>query len=232
MPWFGQYLLGAALSGFALSGGEEELAQAHWKMINQRLQATKPNRWIDLNGAAWIIAEKLDLLPGPAQELLQFKAIPPAVPWVGPWLCDPDQKLGPPMEITRATVMEADVDFGPPIIMSLPKGKFAFLETHIELNHLEAWLEKYQTGVAQAVPPVPTSKDMAPKNKGGSPRKFDKEAFMQQAAGLLAQPEGIRPKTRQQLTAAMAEWWLETWGEEAKPSTLRAFVAEIYSPKD
>jgi hypothetical protein len=107
-----------------------------------------------------------------------------------------------------------------------------FQRIQIELNHLEAWLEKYKAQVGRPVPSAPTSKDMAPKNKGGAPRKFDREAFMQQAAGLLAQPECIRPKTRQQLTAAMAEWWLETWGEEAKPSTLRAFVAEIYSPKD
>jgi hypothetical protein len=82
-----------------------------------------------------------------------------------------------------------------------------------------AWLRKrqYAWPAACGAEPVsaPQPKDApktSSKNKGGAPRKFDKEAFMTQAARLLAQPDGSRPKNRHQLTAAMAEWCLETWG--------------------
>jgi hypothetical protein len=203
-------------------------------LVNRKLQGANPNRWIGLNDAAWIIAQKLSVPMGEGREVLQREALPPAVPWVGldrsvegddaTWLL--------PWEIDRATVEGADVDFNFEDLRSPACGRH-FRRIHIELNHLEAWLEKkLKAREVQPVLSVSANKDMAPKNKGGAPRKFDKEAFMQQAARELVLLEGNGRKKRQALTAIMAEWCLATWGEEPDTTTLRRWMAEIFNPTE
>jgi hypothetical protein len=163
-----------------------------------------------------------------------------------------------PTEIPPSLLIHASFDFRQGVLW-INDGSFDLEDIYLEQNRLDAWLERKRLAqadqhvpssllrqmektlhsmreqmapAAQPGPSVPANGDLGPKNKGGAPRKFDKEAFMRQALRLLAQPDGIRPKNRQELTAQMAEWWLETWGEEAKPSTLRGLMAEVYAPPD
>ena len=55
-----------------------------WEKINcWNFEGWPPNHWIELSDAVRCIERELKVLPGEAQHLLQFEAIPPAVPWVG-----------------------------------------------------------------------------------------------------------------------------------------------------
>jgi hypothetical protein len=224
---------------------KDEFDQLLLDGINHHLQGDRPICWIPLSKAVKLVVETLNVQPGEARELLWREAVPPAVPWVG-WKRFPRKEDGPhgaasrdsassmPVEISLAELREADVNFSFEFVR-LPEneeGADTILDLRIELNHLEAWLEKYQAGVAQPVPPVPASKDMAPKNKGGAPRKFDKEAFVQRAARELVRLEGNVRDKRHRLTAIMAEWCLTTWGEEPDTTTLRRWMADIFNPTE
>jgi hypothetical protein len=130
-----------------------------WDSINYRLQGPKPKRWISLNDAVWIIAQKLKLQQDEARELLQKEALPPAVPWVGLWcamLWNGRPFLPRPKKIDRATAEAGEVNFNFTYAdIGLPADKIQILDIHIELNHLEAWLEKRMAPVGQPVPASP-----------------------------------------------------------------------------
>jgi hypothetical protein len=230
-PWVGMRH-GSLIPGRTLVLRNEWVA-ACWIGINQHLQGTKPNRWIGLDDAVWIITQKLSVPPGVARDLLLKEATPPAVPWVGLYcrLTKDGTHLLEPVDIDLSTFTRAEVYFGDRS-MWLQGRDEPIRDPYIELNHLEAWMERYEGRTALPVPPAPANGDPAPKNKGGAPRKFDKEAFIQRAARELVRLEGNERKKRQTLTAIMAEWCLATWGEEPDPTTLRRWMAEIFTPPE
>jgi hypothetical protein len=131
-----------------------------WEAINRRLQGDGPNRWIDLNDAVWIIAQKLNVRPGVARELLLKEAVPPAVPWVGAGYGLPKNgtRLLVPVEMDRALVIRTDTRFGYEDMNSFPRAP-RIRCIYIELNHLEAWLEKRK---APAVQPASREADSEP----------------------------------------------------------------------
>jgi hypothetical protein len=152
----------------------DELVRFARKAINVGLRGDKPNRWIELYKAVKLIKETLGMLPGPAQELLQKEAIPPAVPWVGEvsrtWSDGTTFLM--PIEIRRAQVTGADIHVGAGSMRSGVPDESIIFEIHVELNHLEAWLEKRTAPVVQPVPSAPAN--MAPKNKAeGSMAEWD-----------------------------------------------------------
>jgi hypothetical protein len=116
-----------------------------WVDINERLKGAKPNRWIDLDSAVWIIAKKLGLLPGQAQELLRTKAIPPAIPWVGMCIIlqDDGTRRHELMVIERGPFTRADIHFHSDQIY-FPGQDEPVWEPKPELNHLEAWIAEYE----------------------------------------------------------------------------------------
>jgi hypothetical protein len=203
-----------------------------WEGINRDLQGDKPNRWASLMDAAWIIHHKLSIPIGEAQELLQTQALPPAVPWVGAiWSELKDGTKSVQLVVINRASMSAGIDFSGEKLILLVR-ELHVEEIHVELNHLEARLAKYVLSTVQPVPMAPARKNAAPKNNGGAPRKFDKEAFMRQAARELVRLDGHERKKRQELTATMSEWCLETWRAEPDTATLRRWMAEIFNPTE
>jgi len=145
-------------------------AAMFWMDINCKLQGAKPNRWIGLTDAAWIIHKKLGVEIGEAQELLHSQALPPAVPWVGlerRRVEEDDMTWLVPVQIERAAVIVAEIDFGLEDMRS-PARQEPIKGIHIELNHMEAWLEKYKARMVQPVPASPEARPvegtMADKN--------------------------------------------------------------------
>ena len=77
---------------------------------------------------------------------------------------------------------------------------------------------------ARAGQPAPV--DANGSNTGGKPRKFDRDAFHRriiQIADLDGLPE------RHELTRLMAQWCIDTWGEQPAESKLREWIAPIYN---
>jgi len=161
------------------------------KAINSGLQGDKPNRWIELYKAVRLIAKTLGILPGPAQELLQKEAIPPAVPWVGEvyrtWNDGTTYLM--PTAIRQAEVSGADIHFGAQSMKS-PANEGIIFEIRIEQNHLEAWLEKRKAPVLHLVKPDQSS-SAEPARKTPGPK-----APVQRDAAIRARLErGERPGT-------------------------------------
>jgi hypothetical protein len=124
----------------------KRFAEIAWKLINLSLQGNKPNRWIQLNDAAWIIHTKLNVPMGEAHELLMKDATPPAVPLVGLLMLEDEDGFKTPIEITRTKLRDGDVEFSSGGMTS--DGDY-ISRIHVELNHLEAWLEKRKAPVVQ-----------------------------------------------------------------------------------
>jgi hypothetical protein len=117
---------------------DAEGACGAWDTINYYLQGDKTNRWVRLNDAVRIIKQKLNEEMGEARKWLLKKALPPAVPWVGlRYVMSNGDRAPPwPMEINSH---DKDVNFAT-LTVATPEGMFR--DIYIELNHLEAWLEK------------------------------------------------------------------------------------------
>jgi len=129
------------------------------------------------------------------------------------------------VEVPRSFLENADIDWEAELIRNDDGEIIGNLRVNAE--DLEAWLRERIPQHHLRRPQTETQK-----NKGGAPRKFDKQSFVLKAAQLLAQPDGVRPKNRQELSALMAEWWLKIYDEEPKAPTLRAYIAEIYKPSE
>jgi hypothetical protein len=136
-----------------------------WKNISGPIAFDKPNRWIKPSDAIRLIAEKLDVPPEGARELLLKEAIPPLVLWAGDAYGSDRAGAPGPVVITRAILRDAmDVAFD---IEAITSPQWGYIEDiHIEQNHLEVWLEekKRSAQVIQLAPSAPANR--APKNKG------------------------------------------------------------------
>jgi hypothetical protein len=169
----------------------DKLVRFARKAINSGLRGDKPNRWIELYKAVDLVAETLGMLPGPARELVQKEAIPPAVPWVGEvyrtWNDGTTYLM--PTEIRQAEVTGADIHFGAQSMKS-PANEGIIFEIHIEQNHLEAWLEKRKAPVLHLVQPDQSSSAKAARKAPGP------KAPVQRDAAIRARLElGERPGT-------------------------------------
>ena len=64
------------------------------------------------------------------------------------------------------------------------------------------------------------------KDKGGRPPKYDWEAFLTEA-GRYLYVEG-QPGSKSAFVEIMAQWCLNTWGDEPSASTIKAKISPLY----
>jgi hypothetical protein len=76
---------------------------------------------------------------------------------------------------------------------------------------------------------IRSSRDEAPKVKapgGGRPPKYDRDAFNREVVRLANTPDGLPDRAR--LMKHMAQWCVDTWGDQPSESLLREWMSKIY----
>lgn len=81
-------------------------------------------------------------------------------------------------------------------------------------------------GDAGSVAPRSTIGAFPPMSKGGRPRKYDWDAFVREVVRRANTPDGLPDRSK--LTNDMAQWCLNTWGDQPSDSILRDWVAKLY----
>ena len=71
-----------------------------------------------------------------------------------------------------------------------------------------------------------STSDLATRNAGGRPPKYDWDEFNREVVRRANTPDGL--PDRNMLTRDMREWCIQHWGDEPSDSLLRERIAKIY----